>query len=193
MNYFQSIFFTFFIFVHGIIMTAPKTASPISEYVISSFRSKKIEKRKSYMKKDAVLKYCHKLMATTYPNPETEWSCSISVNQENAPTSSSSTSSPFNRLYCFCSHNYSCIDTEQFHLESALVETDDYINVTINSFYRNKCEQSLDQLTNETSWSCELQFDRIAQREFYCECKRDIVCERRKILKFKSNIRLNSH
>ena len=151
-----------------------------------AFKPKKIEKGAVFKRKEAVLNFCHSHMVNTYPNPETDWSCSLSINPEIASNHASKT---LNRLYCFCSHEYSCQDTEQFHLEADLLDIDEYLNGT-NNFYKSECEHGLNKLTNETSWTCDLQFDKIVEREFYCECKRDRMCQRHKVLKFHSHIRV---
>ena len=166
--------------------TRPMVSITKSEYSMFTFKPKKMEKGATFMKKEAVLKFWHSHMVKTYPDPETNWSCSLSINTE---VSSNHRSKTLNRLYCFCSHEYSCQDIEQFHLEADLVDIDKYLNGT-NNFYKSQCEHGLNKLTNETSWTCGLQYDKIDKREFYCECKRDIMCQRHKVLKFQSHIRL---
>ena len=128
------------------------------------------------VKTEAVIKYCLIQLTILYPDQQTDWSCSF-------------WNKISNKLACFCVQKYSCNETEQFHLEADLVDIDEYLNKT-NSFYKEKCEHGLNKLTNETSWTCDLQYDKIDEREFYCECKRDIMCQRHKVLKFQSHIRL---
>ncbi len=141
--------------------SGPMKAVTKSEYSLFTFKPKKMMKGATFMKKETVLNFCHSHMATTYPNPETIWTCSLSINPEVSPNHASKI---LNRLYCFCSHQYSCQDFEQFYLEADLVDKDEYLNET-NNFYKSQCEHGLNKLTNETSWTCNLAIDKIDELE----------------------------
>ena len=147
----------------------------------ASFRSKNINKVR-YFTSDNLIKFCMNQMSLMH-NKEVEWSCSLTEN---------SNISIWNRLYCFCSHDYVCVDNEQFHLESELVDASQYVKGENSGghVYKSQCEYGLNTLTNETNWRCEPQFDRLDTNEFYCECERESMCQRHKILKFKIDIRV---
>jgi hypothetical protein len=153
---------------------------PDQEYSVKSFFKSKNKDRPRNLTSSYLINYCLSHMTTTYSHGSvSNWNCSLSPNIDESK-----------RLYCLCSHDYDCVDTEHFHLESELVDLDEYVSGNRTSFYKKECEQGLNKLTNETSWMCDLQFDRLDKRDFYCECKRNMMCQRHKILKFKSNIRV---
>ena len=90
-----------------------------------------------------------------------------------------------NRINCLCSISYECYDFEEFVLESDLININMYMSKESylnKNFYTQQCEIGLGQLTNETKWSCTLQYDRLSIDEYYCNCKRPSICRIEKFL-----------
>ena len=93
-------------------------------------------------------------------------------------------------LVCVCSLPQTCVDNEEFYLESDLVDASEYAKLKFamgNNFYSKQCTQGLEGLTDKKDkWKCELQYDRLHRNEFYCNCRREIVCQNQKIIKIKT-------
>jgi len=88
-----------------------------------------------------------------------------------------------NRINCLCSISYECYDFEEFVLESDLIDKSYLLESYLyKNFYTEQCEIGLEQLTNETKWSCTLQYDRLNIDEYYCDCKRPSICRIEKFL-----------
>ncbi len=83
-----------------------------------------------------------------------------------------------NLINCLCSISYECFDFEEFVLEGDLIDKSNLYK----NFYTQQCEIGLGQLTNETKWSCTLQYDRLSIDEYYCNCKRPSICRIEKFL-----------
>jgi hypothetical protein len=185
MNFFLSILLVF----HVVLMLHKNVAfgkSPLSEYSL-----RPLERSSVYLKKEFLINFCVSHVKTNYQlNSISDWSCSQTKSIEAFTSTHLNNKTLSNRIYCFCWQDYACIDREHFHLEPHLVQLDEYVNVNNTHFYKKECEQNLSMLTSEEKWSCDLQFDRLDKHEFYCECKRDMVCQRHKILKFQSHVRL---
>jgi hypothetical protein len=98
-------------------------------------------------------------------NSNSRWSCVLSIEH---------------KFHCYCTQTYACFDTEQFHLETNLVNVSEYLKE--NSAYKKVCQKSLNKLTKVKNWKCKLQYDRLKNNEFFCECKRKTVCQSVKFL-----------
>ena len=133
--------------------------------------------------------FCVSHMSTRYPvsAKSAEWSCTQSIKRKNSNKTSKS------RRYCFCTQDFSCVDREHFHLETDLVDLNEYVNRDYTLFYKKECEQGINMLTSEKMWSCDVQFDGLKRNEFYCECKRDMVCQRHKLIKLKKKDKVNKN
>ena len=165
MKYFSiGILFLHLVFINVIVRVTLPMAT--SQNALSK-QANRVKKGFSNIKTDELTKLCQSYLNKTYHHPEMKWSCSLMNTISNYAS-------------CFCFHDYSCIDTEEFYLEPVLIERSVYLSWENNVLYKNKCEQSLNQLTNESNWTCELQFDRMARKEFYCDCKRESVCQQHK-------------
>ena len=176
LKYFLVIFYILFAIKNGFMKESLEPRN-FSEYSINK-QPEKSDKDfilNSNKTRDLIL-LCQSHMNIFYHNSDTKWLCSV----QNLDIT-------LKNLSCFCSLEYPCSDTEQFSLEPNLVLKHKYLNENLNSVYKNECEQSLNELTNETNWKCELQFDRIKERKFYCECKRDTICQRHKYLTLPKN------
>jgi hypothetical protein len=90
-----------------------------------------------------------------------------------------------NPINCLCSISYECYDFEEFVLESDLINISMYMSkesYLYKNYYTQQCELGLEQLTNETKWRCALQYDRLSNDEYYCDCKRSTICRMEKFL-----------
>ena len=129
-----------------------------------------------------------------------KWECALIMSsrqlkqhQQNStkstkPRASFSSSSANAKMNCLCTTTYECVDTEEFLLETDLVDKDEYMKREFSlgvSFYTEECTSSLASLTGKDDWNCSLQYDRVDQDEFYCKCRRTSLCKRTRILKFK--------
>jgi hypothetical protein len=131
--------------------------------------------------------FCVSHMSTRYPvsAKSAEWSCTQSIKRKNTNKTSKS------KRYCFCTQDFSCVDREHFHLETDLVVLNEYVNRHYTLYYKKECEQGINMLTSEKMWSCDVQFDGLKRNEFYCECRRDMVCQRHKLIKLKKKDKVN--
>jgi hypothetical protein len=133
--------------------------------------------------------FCVSHMNTRYSTPSSKssvWSCTQSIKRRN---NSNKTTTRQSKRYCFCTQNFACTDREHFHLETDFVELNEYVNRDYTLFYKKECEQGINVLTSEKMWSCDVQFDGLKRNEFYCECTRDMVCQRHKLIKLKKKDR----
>jgi hypothetical protein len=161
-------FFYIFICVLVAFFSGSKIVSvaknPLSEYSILSPRSNGNFSEK-YEK--ILTNFCitHLNNSTRNQHSNSKWSCVLAIEA---------------KFHCYCSQDYVCFDTEQFHFETNLVNLNEYLKK--NSAYKRECQESLNNLTKESSWKCELQYDRLKTNEFFCECKRKTVCQSVKFL-----------
>ena len=95
------------------------------EYSIKSlFKPKNKETPPRNLTSSYLINFCLSHMTTTYSHGSTtNWNCSLSPNIDESK-----------RLYCLCSHDYDCVDTEHFHLESDLVDLIEYVSGNRTSF-----------------------------------------------------------
>ena len=123
-------------------------------------------------------------VCTSYMNSyfevKNEWKCSyISYSGENE----SGNKRP---LQCSCTFEYPCYEYEEFSLDKELISVKDYMSNEFsnkNSFYTQQCAIGLQMLTNETNWTCVLQYDMFHVDEYYCNCNRRKKCRIDKLLK----------
>ena len=91
------------------------------------------------------------------------------------------------KLVCVCSMAESCVDNEEFILESDLIDRNEYVNIEFalgENFYTKQCVDGLKAITSQADiWECELQYDRLDKNEYYCNCKREFVCLKQKTVK----------
>ena len=125
---------------------------------------------------------------TINQSTSTQWECQIISTQKRQSKKSfkhnngSETKNIKTRLVCTCSLRETCIDHEEFHLESDLVDSQKYVNLKYalgENFYTKQCSEGLKGLTGEKDkWKCELHMN-----EYYCSCKRETVCKKNKVIK----------
>lgn len=143
------------------------------------------------------------------------WQCNFLLLNDQDPNDSSS-------FHCLCKHYYECEDREEFFLnlpsdyynnynmieenDKLLVEFDENsmrdVRATVN--INELCQESINKLTVETTWSCdhvnktrdsdyyyneyeaEVNTKKNMNEEIYCECNRSKLCQFDKIINFNS-------
>jgi hypothetical protein len=145
------------------------------------------------------------------------WQCSFLLLSDQDPNDSTS-------FHCLCKHFYQCEDKEEFFLD---LSTDYVTEIKLKSNIKKNnanllsqfdengmydlqtpvsinelCEESINQLTAETTWNCNHvnkirdndyyynEYDddtnKNTQKEIYCQCNRSKLCQFDKIINFNS-------
>ena len=133
---------------------------------------------------------CEDRMNLKY-GPTKDWKCSLFDNPTHVThlKTLNSISRSKRSLKCMCTYHYECLDTEEFTLDSELVNVNEYMKKDYclqKNFYTELCEEGLHTLTNETDWNCMLMYDRFHLDEYYCNCVRAHMCRIDKLLEIKS-------
>ena len=123
----------------------------------------------------------------TLTDTSPQWECLIIGTRRQKTNVNNNNNRQTKLLACICSIVETCHDNEEFILESDLVDRNEYAKLKFafgENYYTKQCVDGLKALTAETdSWKCELQHDRIYGNEFYCNCKREMMCKKQKSLK----------
>ena len=113
---------------------------------------------------------CDFRMSRSHKHSHENWKCSL-LNYSREKNNRG--------VACSCTLSYDCFDYEEYHLDLDY----DSINKDEAHVYIKKCQQSLNVITNETNWVCDWVHDK-----YECECTRKKVCQKQKVLRFKSGI-----